>query len=124
MVTLAAINAKGAGNGTQRQETRYLYESAVNGAWQTAVVYPDSTDTLSQGADGAWTITGGTDHVAIARDRLGRAVATTDQRGVERVFLYDSAGRLTLDHAADLGDPGQNVDGAVRAFETLWARLW
>ena len=42
LVTMTAYNAKGSGNGVQEQATKYLYTSAVNASWQTAVVYPDS----------------------------------------------------------------------------------
>ncbi len=48
LVTMTAYNAKGSAGGVQLQATKYLYTSAVNGSWQTAAVYPDSDDVLSQ----------------------------------------------------------------------------
>ena len=58
---------------SSQQATKYLYTSTVNGSWQTAAVYPDSTDTLSQDSTTkVWTIASGTDHTATQYDRLGR----------------------------------------------------
>ena len=48
LVTMVAYDALGSGNGVQQQATKYLYCSPINASWQTSVVYPDSTDVLSQ----------------------------------------------------------------------------
>jgi RHS repeat-associated protein len=115
LVTLTAYNPKGLGNGVQAQATKYLYTSAINAAWQTAAVYPDSEDELAQNeTTKVWTITtDNRDRVSTDYDRLGRATAVTDQRGVVRQFTYDAAGRLAADTASDLGSSGI-VDGSIR----------
>ncbi len=114
LVTLTAFNPKGSGNGVEEQATKYLYTSTVNASWQTAAVYPDSTDTLSQdGTTKVWTITSGSDHVSTSYDRLGRTTSTADQRGVVHDYTFDSAGRLSADSATSLGSSGI-VDGSVR----------
>ena len=102
-------------NGTRPdndQVTRYLYESPLNGAWPTNVIYPDSSDTTSSG----------TDQVKTTYNRLGRPITTTDQRGVEHAFEYvangnPGAGRLLSDAVTSL--PG-TVDGTVRRIQTSY----
>jgi YD repeat-containing protein len=96
LATQIALNPKGSGNGVEQQKTRYVYGSTIDAAWPTAVVYPDSTDTVSW-TNGAWVISSGSDHVATTYDQLGRKLTTTDQRGVIHAFAYDSAGRLSSD---------------------------
>jgi YD repeat-containing protein len=119
---LTAYNAKG--TAVEAQSTRYLYGSTVNAAWQTGVVAPDSTDTLSQNATTKiWSFNSGTDHTATAYDRLGRTTNTTDPRGVVHAYTYDSAGRLSADIVTSLGDAGQNVDGTVRRLGTTYDDL-
>ena len=103
------------------QATKYLYTSDVNRSWQTAVVYPDSVDSVSQDGNGDWTVTG-TDHVSTDFDRLGRKTSTTDQRGVVHSFSYDPAGRLSDDEATSLGMSG-NVDDFVRCIHTEYDDL-
>jgi RHS repeat-associated protein len=124
LVTMAAYNAKGSGNGVQSQATKYLYTSAVNASWQTAAVYPDTTDWLSQDSGTkVWTFTTDYgDHVSTAYDRLGRTTGTTDQRGVVHEYTFDSAGRLSADTASDLGSSG-DVDGGVRRIGTAYDDL-
>jgi RHS repeat-associated protein len=116
LVTLIAYNAKGTGNGVEQQKTKYLYTSTVNASWQTAAVYPDSTDALSQDSNTkVWTITTDNgDHVATEYDHLGRTTNVTDQRGVVHAYTFDSAGRLSAD-TVDLSnvESGQNVDNAI-----------
>ena len=70
------------------------------------MVYPDSTDVLSQNqTTRVWTITTDNgDRVSTSHDRLGRVTTTTDQRGVEHTYVYDSAGRLAHDRVTDLGE--------------------
>ncbi|NUQ65789.1 MAG: hypothetical protein HUU20_25265 [Pirellulales bacterium] len=94
LVTMAAYNAKGSGNGVQEQATKYLYQSEINASWQTAAVYPDSEDELEQDPNtGTWTFTDDNgDHVSTEYDRLGRTTATTDQRGVVREFTGGNKG--------------------------------
>jgi len=115
MATLTAYNPKGSGHGVQAQATKYLYTSPINAAWQTAAVYPDSDDVLSQNeTTKAWTITADNgDRVSTEYDRLGRATAVTDQRGVVREYTYDDAGRLSGDIVTSLGSSGI-VDGSIR----------
>ena len=121
LVTMTAYNAKGSGNGVQSQATKYLYTSVVNASWQTAVVYPDSTDVLSQdGTTKVWTITTDNgDHVSTQYDRLGRTTETTDQRGVVHDYTFDTAGRLSADTATSLGSSGI-VDGSIRRIGTAY----
>jgi hypothetical protein len=57
-----ACNPKGLGNGVENQDTRYLYESAIDRSWATSAIAPDSADTDSMG----------TDQVKTVYDRLGR----------------------------------------------------
>jgi RHS repeat-associated protein len=103
-------------NGVEQQKTKYLYTSTVNASWQTAAVYPDSTDVLSQDSNTkVWSITTDNgDHVSTDYDRLGRTTSVTDQRGVVHAYTLDSAGRLSAD-TVDLSnvESGQNVDDAI-----------
>jgi YD repeat-containing protein len=124
LATMTAYNAKGSGNGVDSQATKYLYTSPVNASWQTGIVYPDSTDTLSQNSTTkVWTITTDLgDHVSTAYDQLGRTVETTDQRGVVHAYTFDFAGRLEAD-TVDLTthiQPGQNVDDTVMRIGTAY----
>ena len=58
LVTLTAYDAQGAGTGIVAEQTKYLYQSPLDGSLQTAVVSPDSTDTISQDSTSHdWTIT-------------------------------------------------------------------
>jgi RHS repeat-associated protein len=84
---LRAYNPKGAGNGVQTQETKYLYESPINVSWPTSIIYPDSSDVNSSG----------TDQEKYTYDRLGRRLTFTDQRGVVHTYTYDGAGRFAKD---------------------------
>ena len=115
LVTMTVYNPKGLGNGVQEQSTKYLYASAVNASWQTAAVYPDSEDALSQDSTTkVWTITTDNgDRVTTTADRLGRTTTTTDQRGMVHQYSFDSAGRLSADTVTSLGSSGI-VDGSVR----------
>jgi YD repeat-containing protein len=115
LVTMTAYNAKGSAGGVQLQATKYLYTSAVNGSWQTAAVYPDSDDVLSQNqTTKVWTITTDNgDHVSTQYDRLDRTTTTTDQLGVVHDYTFDSAGRLAADTATSFGSSGI-VDGSIR----------
>lgn len=47
ITTMRAWNPKGAGNGIQYQDTRYLYESPFDGSFATSTIYRDSSDTTS-----------------------------------------------------------------------------
>ncbi|HLA85743.1 MAG TPA: RHS repeat-associated core domain-containing protein, partial [Thermoguttaceae bacterium] len=119
LVTMTANNAKGSGD-PEAQATKYLYTSPINAAWQTAVVYPDSADALTQnGTTKVWTITSGSDHVSTLYDRLGRTETTTDQRGIVHTYTYDTAGRLAVDAVTAPGGWG-NVDHSVEAVVTTY----
>ncbi|HEX8911045.1 MAG TPA: RHS repeat-associated core domain-containing protein [Humisphaera sp.] len=107
---LVAYNPKGLGNGVEHQETKYLYESTVDGSWVTSTIYPDSADTDSSG----------TDQVKSTLDRLGRATTTTDQRGVVHTYTYDAAGRLETDAVTTLPS---GVDGSIRRIDTAYDDL-
>jgi len=93
--------------------------SRVARCTQTAAVYPDSSDTLSQDSTTKqWTITTDNgDHVSTQYDRMGRTTGTTDQRGVVHAYTFDSAGRLSADTVTSLGSSGI-VDGTVRRIDT------
>ena len=127
MVTMTTYNAKGddSNSGTvnvQVQKIKYLYTSAINASWQTAVVYADSTDVLSQDSTTkVWAITTDSgDHMSTTYDRLGRTTSSTDQRGVVHQYSFDSAGRVSADTVSSLGLAGQNVDGTVRRIGTIY----
>lgn len=92
LATMTVYNAKGAGDGLQTQATKYLYGSVVNASLQTGVVYPDSTDVLSQSSTTkVWTMTTNNgDHVSTTYDRLGRKTTLTDQWGVQHTYSYDA----------------------------------
>jgi len=129
LVTMTAYNAQGDDSNPNNenvvaQATKYLYTSTVNASWQTAAVYPDSADVLSQnGTTKVWTITTDNgDHVSTAFDRLGRTTQTTDQRGVVHDYAFDSAGRLAADTATSLGSSGV-VDGSIRRIGTAYDDL-
>jgi RHS repeat-associated protein len=114
---MVAYDAEGSGNGVEEQATRYLYDSTVDAAWQTGVVYPDSTDTLSQDSGGDWSVVSGADQTSTAYDWLGRTVTSTDQRGVVHTYSYDSAGRLSADTVTNFGTSGI-VDETVNEIAT------
>ena len=118
LATMIAYNAKGSGS-IEEQATEYLYTSQVNASWQTAVVYPDSGDSLTQDSSGVWTINSGTDHVSTGYDQLGRTISTTDERGVMHEYRFDSAGRPSEDRVTNLGSSGI-VDGSIRAIVTTY----
>ena len=123
LVTMTAYDAMGSGNGVQQEATRYLYGSTINASWQTGVVYPDSTDVLSQDSTtNLWTITTDTgDHTSTTYDRLGRTTSTTDERGVEHDYTFDTAGRLSADTVNLTGvRSGQNVDDSVLRIGTTY----
>jgi YD repeat-containing protein len=122
LATMTTYNAKGTGNGVQAQATKYLHTSAVNASWQTAAVYADSTDVLSQDSTTkVWTITTNKgDHTSTTYDRLGRTTSSTDQRGVVHEYTYDSAGRVSADTVTSLGLADQNVDGTIRRIGTAY----
>ena len=66
--------------------------------------------------------TGSTDHTSTTYDLLGRTLTTTDQRGVEHTYSYDTAGRLSADTATDLGET-QGVDGSILRISTTYDDL-
>ena len=117
------LRSPGAGQPVQQQATKYLYQSSLAPSLQTAVVYPDSTDRVSQDSYGDWFIWSGTDHTSTTYDLLGRPVTSTDQRGVVHSYVYDFAGRLSKDLVTSLGYAGQNVDGSVRLIVTTYDDL-
>jgi RHS repeat-associated protein len=83
------------------------------------VIYPDSADSL-----GVWTfdVNGNHgDHFSTEYDQLGRTTSTTDQRGVEHDYIFDSAGRLSADTVDLIGEhTGQNVDDSILAIVTAY----
>ena len=128
LATMTAYNAKGDdGNpnneNVEPQSTKYLYACEYNASWQTAVVYPDSTDVLSQDSTTKiWTITTNNgDHTSSEYDRLGRLIVAQDQRGVNHEYAYDTAGRSWLD-TVDLAElhAGEDVDATVRRIATAY----
>ena len=98
------FNAKGTGNGVERQVTKSRYESTVDRSWATSVIYPDSSDTRRTGSD----------HVKYFFDTLGRLTQMVDQRGVDHRYHYDWAGRFWVDRIVN-SIPG--VDLSVRRLE-------
>ena len=112
LVTMTAYNADG--TTVTSQATKYLYTSTINASWQTGVVYPDSTDVLSQDSDGVWTFTTDNgDHASTTYDRLGRVTSTTDQRGVVHNYSYGTTGGDRQSRARRRG-PRQRVQRARR----------
>ena len=116
MPRLGSISANG--TSIAEEATKYFYGSPVNASWQTAVVYPDSTDTVAQNGNGDWTITAGSDHTSTAYNWLGQQTSTTDQRGVVHGYVYDSAGRVSYDTVTSFGSGG--VDSAVQSIGTTY----
>ena len=114
---------KGTSAGTVNEDTRYVYGCPYDGSLQTAVVYPDSTDSVHQDANADWVIDSGSDHTSATYNWLGQTLTATDQRGVEHKYTYDSADRLAEDFVASLGQAGQNVNGTVRAIRTYYDDL-
>lgn len=78
---------KGDGTTVQQQQTRTLYLSTVDASWPTNSIDGDSADASGSGSD----------QVKRVFDRAGRLVQLTDQRGVQRTLVYDTAGRLSED---------------------------
>jgi hypothetical protein len=88
---MIAYNAKGDDNdpnteNVEQQATKYLYTSTINASWQTAVVYPDSTDTVQSNADGSWSIASGSDLVSTTYDRLGEKLLSDDRKAAMDVL--------------------------------------
>lgn len=104
------IVANGVAATAPDQVTRYLRTSAIDRSWVTAVIYPDSTETVA----------GGTNQVQTSYDRLGRPRTRTDQRGVVRTFTYDAAGRLASDAATTIP---AGVDGYVQRLDRIYDDL-
>ena len=136
LVTMTAYNAKGddddvgddPSNNIELQTTTYLYTSAINGSWQTGVVYPDSDDELQPDASGVWSFTTDNgDHTSTDHDRLGRTISTTDQRGVVHEYSYGesgtpAAGRPTRDDVTTIPG-GSGVDDSVLSIVTAYDDL-
>jgi YD repeat-containing protein len=96
MTTLTAVNPT-----TGNQVTKYLYDDAYNVSLQTSVIYPDSSDTNSNG----------TDQVKTTYYLDGNSKISTDQNGNVKTFSYDVYRRPITDAVTTLGS---NVDGTVR----------
>lgn len=103
IATLTAVNAT-----TGHQVTTYLYgttltdSNIVTSDLLSAVVYPDSTDTLNP--------LSGSDHVAYAYNALGERKKMTEQRGTVHDYEFDGLGRLKHDRVTT---PGSGVDTTV-----------
>ncbi|MDR2439479.1 MAG: hypothetical protein LBE12_08955, partial [Planctomycetaceae bacterium] len=95
-LTITAINPT-----TGNQVTQYFYEDLYNASLQTSAIYPDSSDTNSNG----------TDQVKINYYLDGNPKTKTDQNGNINTFSYDSYRRPITDAVTTLGN---NVDGTVR----------
>lgn len=70
--------------------------------------------------------TAATSTVTYAYDRLGEAIATTDQNGTVHEFTLDAGGRLTKDQVTTFGTPsgsGIALDTTVTAIETSYDTL-
>ena len=121
LATMTAYNPKGLGCGVQPQPTKYLYTSPIDASWQTAAVYPDSEDALSQNSvTKVWTIVSDNgDHVSTTYDRLGQVTSTTDQRGVVHIYVYNSAGQVAHDRVTSLGSSSL-VDNAILRISTTY----
>jgi len=114
---LVAENPRGSGLGVESQNTTYQYSSTIDAGWATAVVYPDSTNTLTlNSSENELVSMTGNDHVSAAYDRLGRVTQQTDQRGVVHDYIFNTAGYLAEDRATNLGGTGL-VDGTVRRLQ-------
>jgi RHS repeat-associated protein len=123
LATMIAYDPLGTGNGIVQEATRYLYQSSVDASLPTAVVAPDSTDSLTHNTTtGDWSITSGTDHTSTTYDWLGRATSSTDQRGVTHTYTYDSAGRLAADTVTIFGNlptAAQTVDEIATGYDDV-----
>jgi RHS repeat-associated protein len=104
LATLTAINAT-----TGNQMTTYLYgttltdSNIVTSNLLSAVVYPDSTDTLNP--------LSGSDHVSYAYNAVGERKKMRDQRGTVHEYEFDKLGRLRHDRVTT---PGSGVNTLVR----------
>ena len=106
------------------EATEYLYTSPIDGSLQTIEVDPGSTDVLSQDAEtGDWTISTDTgDHTTTTYDLAGETLTSTDQRGVEHVYTYNSDGEQTQDNVISFGSiatAGQAVNQIDTAFDDM-----
>ena len=97
-VNLTAYNAT-----TGNQITRYLYEDAIDASLETSAIYPDSSDTNSNGAD----------QVKTTYYRDGQENTITDQNGTVHTYAYDAQRRLTSDSATTLGT---GINGSIRSI--------
>jgi RHS repeat-associated protein len=86
---------------TDNQVTKYLYEDSYDASLQTSAIYPDSSDTNSNG----------TDQVKNTYHLDGNIKTQTDQNGNVRTFSYDAYRRRIADSVTTVGT---GVDGAVR----------
>ena len=84
------------------ETTTYAYTDPYNGSLQTSETDPGQNATLT------------------TYDPLGRTLSTTDQRGVVHEYVYDPAGRVTLDMATSLGTDTAPAAGAIRSIGTTY----
>lgn len=96
VVTQTAVNPT-----TGNQTTRYLYEDPYDATLPTSIIYPDSSDTNSNGTDQV--------KITYYLDKNIRTIS--DQNGTLRTFSYDHQRRLAADTVTTLGT---GVDGTVR----------
>ena len=101
LVTMTAENVND-GAPTTDETTTYAYTDPYNGSLQTSETDPGQNPTLT------------------TYNPLGRTLSTTDQRGVVHEYVYDPAGRVTLDMATSLGTDTAPAAGAIRSIGTTY----
>ena len=95
---------KGTSAGTVNEDTRYVYGCPYDGSLQTAVVYPDSTDSVRQDANADWVIDSGSGphlgHLQLARPDAHRHRPTGRRARVYLRFGRQARGRLRCESGA------------------------
>ena len=97
--TLIAYN----GSSSIAQDTLYLYEDGVNASRNTNIIYPDSSDTTSSGAD----------QIKVTYNVDGTISQRTDQLGTVVEYSYNNLRRPLSQKVTTLGG---GTDGTVRSI--------
>jgi RHS repeat-associated protein len=115
---LSGKNPKG--SEVQAQKTYYVYGDLINGSRVTAVLYPDAPSnqyTVDNNTNIVSLATGATDCVTLSYHREGRLWKRKDQRSTEHTYLYDTAGRLSLDRVTALGGADAYVQSVKITYD-------
>jgi len=116
VVKLTAVDPNGDGSSSDNQDTLYLYEDAVNAAWLTHTLYPDSADTDSSGYDQV----SRTYHLDGTVATLTKQKAAAPDTATVTTLDYDDARRATAQRVTTVGT---DVDDSVRSIVTIYDGL-